>query len=328
VSLDVLVVGGGSIGERHLRCFQQTEPCRVSICETLEERRSGIEQTYDVPGYAKIEEAAQQEWDLVIIATPAHLHITHALAFEGSTKNLLVEKPLSVSLEGVDALVRLSSTIPVGVAYVYRAHRAYQALRKMINEDAFGDVKEVTIVLGQHFPTFRPAYREIYYTDREKGGGAVQDAATHLFNLIQYLVGPLDWVFCDYGHQALPGVQVEDTVHMTGRADAERVMLNLSINQFMAPNESYVQVNGTEGSGVVRGHENRYGTMRHGEADWSWSETLLHERDDLFRRQAAHTVDAVLGKSPMLCSLDDAIHTLRINLAALESDGKHRVRID
>ena len=93
--MNVLCVGGGSIGERHLRCFQQTEPCTVSICEALNERRERIVSDYGVGGFASIDEAAQREWDLVIIATPANLHIEHALAFKDVTKAWMIEKPLS-----------------------------------------------------------------------------------------------------------------------------------------------------------------------------------------------------------------------------------------
>ncbi len=327
MSLDVLVVGGGSIGERHLRCFQQVEPCRVSICESMDERREGLVKSYGVTGYRSVSEAVSMNWDLVVIATPAHLHIEHAIAFQDSTSAWLIEKPLGVSMDRVDELQRITSDRIVGVAYVYRAHPAYQAVRKMIQENAYGAVRQVTIVSGQHFPTFRPAYRDIYYTDLKTGGGAVQDAATHLFNLMQYLVGPLDWVFCDYDHQALPGVVVEDTVHLTARAGGD-VMLNLSINQFMSPNESVVQVNAIEGSLRVNAHQHRYGVMRCGETEWTWSDTLISERDELFRLQAQYTVDACEGRGPVLCSLDEAVHTLKVNLAALESKGARVIQIE
>ena len=326
MSLDVLVVGGGSIGERHLRCFQQTDLCQMAICETLDERRGRLVEEYDVEGYASVQDAVQQKWDLVVIATPAHLHIDHALALSGTTKAVLIEKPLSTSLDQVEELQEGLNELKTGVAYVYRAHPAFKAVKEIIEDGRYGPVQEITIVSGQHFPTFRPAYREIYYTDRTTGGGAVQDAATHLFNLVSYLVGPFSRVYCDYDHQVLPGVDVEDTVHLTGRA-GEGVMVNLSLNQFNAPNETVVQVNATEGSVRVNLHESRFGEMRLGEAEWSWSDVLIQERDELFRRQATATVEACQGEGEMLCSLDEAIHTLKVNLAAQESNGERVMRV-
>ena len=324
--MKVLCVGGGSIGERHLRCFQQTPPCTVSICETLDERRERLVKDYGVEGFASIDEAATREWDLVVIATPANLHISHTLAFKDVTKAWMIEKPLSTNFDRIDELKAASKGKVLNVAYVFRNHPAVQAVRKMIQDRAYGEPLQLTVTGGQHFPTFRPAYREIYYNDRRTGGGAIQDGATHTFDMIQHLVGPLDWVFCDYDHQALEGVDVEDTVHVTARAGG--VMVSQTLNQFGAPNASCIQVNAKEGSMRLALHEQRYGTMRLGETEWDWSEQLLHERDDLFRLQAKHMVEACLGNREVLCSLDEGIRTLKVNMAALASRGERVVRIE
>lgn len=104
VSLNVLCIGGGSIGERHLRCFQDTGACQVSICEVLDERRERLMQEYRVEGFASIEGAAERDWDLVVVATPANFHIEHALAFKDNTKAWLIEKPLSTGVDRIDEL--------------------------------------------------------------------------------------------------------------------------------------------------------------------------------------------------------------------------------
>lgn len=326
--LEVLVVGGGSIGERHLRCFQKTEKCRVAVCESLDDRRQALQTTYDVEGFPDIDAAADRDWDLVIVATPAHLHVEHALRFRGRARALLIEKPLSTSLDGVDKLREMTREVLVGVGYVYRAHPAVQAAREVIRAGRFGEVREVTVFSGQHFPRYRPAYRETYYADRRQGGGAIQDAATHMVDLVRYLAGPMDRVFCDSGHQALPGVDVEDTVHISGRIPDGDIMVNISMNQFMAPHESFVQVNATKGSIRVNAHEDRFGTIAVGSDDWDWSERLLKERDEWFKRQARHMVDACEGRVPVLCTLEEAIHALKVNLAALASRGERSVLID
>jgi predicted dehydrogenase len=215
----------------------------------------------------------------------------------------------------------------VQIAYVYRVHPAVVAVRKRIDDGLLGEVRQLTVVSGQHFPTFRPAYRDIYYNDRRTGGGAVQDAATHTFNLAHYLVGRFDWVFCDYDHQVLPGVSVEDTVHLSARAAGGRVMVSIALNQFMPPNESRIQVNGTLASARIEVPEHRWGIFRHGDAAWQWSDGLLNERDDWFTIQARRFLNVLAGREPPSCTLDEALHTLRINCAALESKGRGPVMI-
>jgi hypothetical protein len=138
-----------------------------------------------------------------------------------------------------------------------------------------------------------------------------------MFDLIQHLAGPLDWIFCDWPPE-LPGVEVEDTVHLLGRAGG-RVLVSLALNQFMAPNETHLQLNGARGSLGIRLHDHRAGIFLHGDNDWTWTEHLVADRDDLFRAQAESFLAAATGQHPPLCSLDDAARALRVNLAALES---------
>ena len=104
-------------------------------------------------------------------------------------------------------------------------------------------------------------------------------------------------------------------------------MVSLTLNQFMAPNESVVQLNFATGSIKLVFHEQRYGTMRHGDEDWQWSEPGDVHHDEFFREQARCFLDAVAGEAPVLCTLDEALHTLKVNLAALESAGNQRIEI-
>ena len=317
--VSVLIVGGGSIGERHLRCFQQIG-CDVALCESNLTRAAELAAQYKLTQtFNSVEQAAQKAWNAAVICTPANLHVDHAILLSKNAAALLIEKPLCTRLEDVERLRAAMAGKVVQVAYVLRAHPATQQVRRLLSEGAIGALRQVTVVAGQHFPTFRPAYKQIYYARHETGGGAIQDAATHLFDLIQHLAGPLDWLFCDCAHQQLPDVEVEDTVHLVGRSGKGKVLLSLALNQFMAPNETHVQLNGASGSFVIRFHEHRFGRFNFGDTEWTWSEPLIHERDDLFRAQAKRFLAATNGEMPPLCSLDEGVSALRANLAALRS---------
>jgi predicted dehydrogenase len=318
VPVDVLIVGGGSIGERHLRCFQEIG-CTVALCESNAERRREVAQRYHLDRtFHSVEEAAQQAWYGVVICTPAHLHTQHAAALAATTSALLIEKPLCTRLEDAQRLWATAAGKVIQVAYVLRHHPATQRTRELLAEGVIGKLHQVTVAAGQHFPTFRPAYRDIYYARRESGGGAVQDAATHLFDIVQHLAGPLDWIFCDHCHQELADVEVEDTVHLIGRANGH-VMVSLALNQFMAPNETHLQLNGARGSLAIKFHEHRAGMFLMGDGGWTWTEPLVAERDDLFRAQAQSFLSATVGQEPPLCTLEDGLRALRVNLAALRS---------
>lgn len=326
--MDVLIVGGGSIGERHLRCFQQAMDGEVALCENFEQRRQEVAERYQLrQSFATLEQAIQQHWDAAVICTPAHLHVPHALELFAVCNALMIEKPLATELEEARKLLNFRNRV-VNIAYVNRVSPAVAEVKRRLEAGEIGKLLQVNVVSGQHFPTFRPAYREIYYRDRKTGGGAIQDAATHTFNLVHYLAGRFDWVFCDYAHQALEGVDVEDTIHLTGRCQHGQVMVNISLNQFMAPNETRCMFNGEKGTLQLQMPEHRWGIYRHGDSEWTWSPPLVTERDELFRLQAQAFLRACTAGEPVLCDIDDALHTLKVNLAALRSAGQRRIEIE
>jgi predicted dehydrogenase len=325
VPVDVLVVGGGSIGERHVRCFQDIG-CTVSLCDANAGRLAEMAERYKlVRTFQWVEEVTGQEWYGAVIATPANLHVEHAAAVLRSTGAVLIEKPLATGLEDAERLRSIVVGKIVQVGYVLRHHPAVQHVRQLLRENVIGRLHQVTVVAGQNFPSLRPAYRETYYKRRESGGGAVQDAATHLFDIVQHLAGPLIWIFCDCAHQELADVEVEDTVHLIGRAGGGHVMVSIALNQFMAPNETHLQLNGSKGSLAIRFHEHRAGMCLLGDADWTWTEPLVAERDDLFRAQAQNFLSAAIGQEPPLCTLDDGISALAVNLAALRSGESKKI---
>jgi predicted dehydrogenase len=319
VPLDILVVGGGSIGERHVRCFQEIG-CAVSLCDTNAQRLAAMAEKYHLARtFTDLTQATGDVWYGVVIATPANLHAGHAAAIAHTTEAFLIEKPLATRLDDAQWLLGKIGAKVVRVGYVLRVHPATQHVRQLLNQGVIGELRQVTVTAGQHFPSLRPAYRDIYYKSHETGGGAVQDAATHLFDIVQYLAGPLDWIFCDYAHQELAGVEVEDTVHLVGRAGGEKVLVSLALNQFMAPNETHLQLNGSRGSLAIRFHEHRAGIFLNGDVEWTWTEPLVEERDDLFREQAQSFLSAAIGQETPLCSFEEGVRALKVNLAALLS---------
>lgn len=315
----VLVVGVGSIGERHVRCFQATGRADVSIVEVNAAPGEQVSQRYQVRLFSSIAAALDAGPTAAVIATPAPLHVPLATSLVEGGLHVLVEKPLSISLEGVRSLQALVAErrAVAAVAYVYRVFPVLVAMREALNSGRFGAPRQLVAVSGQHFPTYRPAYREIYYADRQTGGGAVQDALTHVVNLGQWLVGPIDSLVADAAHLVLPGVNVEDTVHVLARHVG--VMASYSLNQHQAPNESTLTIVCEEGTVRCEIHNNRWLWMEQPGEAWHEEAFGPAERDTAFVAQAHAFLDAVEGRAPPPCSLAEAIQTLHANLAILAS---------
>ena len=324
----ILVIGGGSIGERHTRCFQQTSRADVCLCEINDDVRSRVTETYSLSasfralGEALADHASREPFAAAVVCTPAHLHIPMACQLAEAGIGLLIEKPLSTSEDGVDELRSLAEeqSLALSVAYVMRHHPAFAAMKAEIHAGRFGRPVQIVYTGGQHFPFYRPAYREIYYTKRETGGGAIQDGLTHTMNMAEWLLGPITKLVCDAEHLVLEGVEVEDTVHVMTRQSGENgnsILGSFSLNQHQTPNENRLTI--LCENGAIRVEGLRLQTCTEPDSDWTVEREFELERDDLFVAQANAFLDQLESKAKAACTLDEALQTLRVNLAELRS---------
>ncbi|MSU25289.1 MAG: Gfo/Idh/MocA family oxidoreductase [Opitutus sp.] len=316
----VLIVGCGSIGERHVRCFLRTGRATVAASDTMPSTLERIAKTYDVKTSGDwLAEAQSGRHTIAVICTPASLHVEMARQALAAGLHVLIEKPLSHSLAGIDALLtaRDHSERQVALAYVYHTFPVLREAGAFIAENRFGPILHGVATSGQAFHRLRPAYAKTYYRDRRMGGGAIQDALTHAANWIESVLGPTESVLCDCAHLALPEVDVEDTVIVSARH--ARDLCSYSLNQFQAPNESYLQFNAAGGSVRIELHRQRWGTFTPDSSDWDWRPAAPVVQDGHFITQANAFLDQVEGRAAPLCSLEAGIQTLRFNLAALAS---------
>ncbi len=317
----ILIVGAGSIGERHLRCFLATGRAEMSFVEVNPHLRTTIAERYGIgPGYARLEDAIERPLDAAVVATPTSLHVLQASVLLKRGAHVLIEKPLGVNLDGVDAMIDLAGRrkVVIAVAYVMRTHPALAAMRDALRAGRFGKPLELIAVAGQDFAVYRPAYRDTYYARRELGGGAVQDALTHVLNAGEWLVGPIERVVADGARLKISGVDVEDTVHVMARHGP--VLASYALNQHQAPNEFTLTVVCESGTVRFEVHAGQWRSCERAGEPWiDHGPMVPSERDAPFLRQAHAFLDAIEGKVPPLCPLEDGIRTLRANLAILVS---------
>jgi predicted dehydrogenase len=316
----VLVIGCGSIGERHLRCFQQTGRTAITACDANASLLAKVAERYRVSKTDNWETAvASGNYTAIVVCTPAPLHVPMAIKALTDGRHVLIEKPLSHSLLEVDQLLQLSrqSRAATAVAYVFHVYPFLNQAREFIRSGELGPIRQAVMVSGQPFHRLRPAYAQTYYRDHRMGGGAIQDALTHSANWIESVLGPTDSLICDCAHQVIPGVEVEDTVHVSARNGG--ALVSYAMNQFQSPKENAIQFNAERGSVRVEFHHQRWGVMRENDSTWTWTELRVPDQDTHFIAQANAFLDQIEGRPARLCSLEAAAQTLRFNLAALAS---------
>jgi len=72
----ILIIGVGSIGERHLRCFQNSGRAELALCEVNPELRQAVAERYgNVPAYENFDAAREGDFTAAAVAAPAQFHV-------------------------------------------------------------------------------------------------------------------------------------------------------------------------------------------------------------------------------------------------------------
>ena len=327
---NILVVGGGSIGQRHVRCLLASKRAEVSLCEVnadlLEQVSAGypLKETFTDLGGGDLSKV-----DGVVICTPANLHVQQARKVVAAGVNLFCEKPLTVRDEGVKELLQeiQETGVVAGVGFTWRYVSGIREMHQQLESGVIGQLKHVGIRVGQHFPHFRPAYAEVYFASIENGGGAILDAASHQINLAQMFSGRVSSVLAMYGNSGLLKVEVEDTVD-TLLLFADGGWGNIHVNLWQRPTEALVTLTGSKGSLRYVYERDAVGLCCETNGEWQ-EKQFKNERDDHYIAEANNFFNAIEGSEEVLCSVEEAYHTSKVCWAIRKSfDEGRRIEIE
>ena len=214
--MKLLIIGCGSIGRRHAR-NAKTLGAELVLCDLDE----GLMQKMcaelgEVPCYTDYLEAADHAGvDAAVVATPSSLHAEMAIQLAMRGIHLLVEKPLSHSLEGIDTLLQIvdEKRVTAMMGQSFRFHERFLTLQGLLNEQAIGKVYHVCYCSGWYLPDWHvhEDYRREYAARRSLGGGVALTSFSHSFDTFRWLFGEIEEIVGWKARLSSLSIDVEDS---------------------------------------------------------------------------------------------------------------------
>ena len=135
--------------------------------------------------------------DIVYVATPPGDHEAYALRVAAAGKPCYVEKPMARSAAECRRILEAFERArkPLFVAYYRRAMPRFLALRERIASGALGQLLAVSHTYqGRSNPSAAPGSNPAGWRESvpNSGGGLFVDLGSHVVDLIDFLLGPLD----------------------------------------------------------------------------------------------------------------------------------------
>lgn len=221
MELNILVLGCGSIGKRHIRNLISMNVGRIMACDPDSSKLDYVKKEFSIEVFSDMYEALDSKtYDAAFICTPPSYHVIQASLLLEKGVNCFIEKPLSHNLEGIDNLIeKASKKRKVAlVGYTLRFSPGLIRIKKMIEESVIGDILSLKASVGYYLPYWRPYenYRSGYGARKDMGGGIVLDAS-HEIDYIRYLAGEVEEVFAVCRKLSKLEIDTEDFAEITMR---------------------------------------------------------------------------------------------------------------
>jgi len=248
------LIGGGNITSTHARAVQAISGASVSaVFGTNSERVQRLAQECGASPYGDLNAfLSHRPMNMVIIGSPSGLHAKQGIAAARQGLHVLTEKPIDISTERTDALIKECDQAPVklGVIFQDRFKPGIRRLKTLIAEGALGRV----LLVDARIKWYRPP--EYYSGSRWRGtlaldgGGALMNQGVHTVDLLLWVLGDVLSVQARTAN-LLHKIEAEDT------AIAMLEFVNGAVGTLYATTAAYpgyprrVEITGSEGSVIL-----------------------------------------------------------------------------
>lgn len=213
------VVGCGRISRRHLDILagNLVSGARlVGVCDDDPDRLKSAQSQYDVAGYSNLQDMlADPSIDVISVLTPSGMHAAHAIAAARAGKHVVVEKPMALTLEDADSMIRACDEARTKL-FVVKQNRFNVPVLKA--REALEQGRLGQLILG----TVRVRWcrdQSYYNQDSWRGtwaqdGGVLSNQASHHIDLLEWFMGDVVSVHAR-SSRMLVDIEAEDTAIAT-----------------------------------------------------------------------------------------------------------------
>ena len=320
----LLIVSHGSIGKLHLRLARELLPnadirvLRHQECASIPERANGC--------FSNLDQAIDFAPQVAVIASPATFHMSTAQSLARAGVHLLVEKPLSASLDGVPQLLetcREQGTVLL-TGYNLRFLPSLQRYRDLLNENVIGRVLSVRCEIGQYLPSWRPDtdYRQGVSARRELGGGVLFELS-HELDYLRWIFGDVEWVKAAISRQSSLEIDVEDSAHLilgfVRTADGHQLIGTVNMDFIRHDTTRLCTAIGEHGSLRWNGLTRVVEQFEAGAKEWRELFRHQHHHDDSYLAEWQHFLDCISEQKTPLNTGEDGLKVLQIIDAARQA---------
>ncbi|GJM30753.1 MAG: dehydrogenase [Cyclobacteriaceae bacterium] len=241
-----LVIGGGSIGKRHIRNLHNLGYRDIVCLKRENDLEFASEQQVDV--VTEYPNEPGKIPDVVFVCTPTSLHNQGLKLAVASGAHIFMEKPLVDSRHALNTAKRLLSKYRkvFFIGFMLRYHPLIQEMKRILNQGLIGKIYYARFEFGSYLPYWHPNEDyKIGYAARSELGGGVVNTITHELDLILYFFGVPQNLMCRKSNFNILEIEVEEQAEAV--LDYPDLQVSLHLDYLQKDYSRIIKVLGTEG---------------------------------------------------------------------------------
>jgi predicted dehydrogenase len=343
--MKVLMVGLGSIGQRHLRNIRQLYGDNIDIIAYRQRglRRTftsdmriadgvDLEERYGVRSFRSIDEALSENPDVAFITTITSEHINMAMRTAQAGCHLFIEKPLSDSMKGIKELreVIRANRLVAYMGFNMRYHPCLEKLKTLTEAQTYGRVVSVRAFMGERLEGVHEYedYHTTYMANKTMGGGLVLTQLIHEFDYLRWLFGNLRVVNALAACAASLKIDVEDVCDtlLVCSKDDSLFPIALHGDFWQSSPKRYCEITFEKGiisadfiNNTIAIEENNTTSIEH---------FAQYARNDSFIEEVEQFFQAVKGGDSVSIGFEDGVKSLELALNVLHQGHYTRAKYE
>ncbi|MBL8266305.1 Gfo/Idh/MocA family protein [Steroidobacter sp.] len=187
-------IGTGAVAQVHAEAYRALAGVELAACYDLDPARAdAFARTHSAQGYSDLAAMlSSANLDIACVLTPARAHEAAVIACANAGVHVLCEKPLALSLDACDRMIRACEQAGVSLAYgaSYRFLPAVVTAKQLIDAGEIGDIllmREAAV--GGSGIERRETLSEAHFPAGGPGGSGMGliDHGIHLVDLFSWL---------------------------------------------------------------------------------------------------------------------------------------------
>ena len=323
--MKALVIGYGSIGQRHINNLLSYQNIDVIVC-TKRKNVQNLKKKCTV--YDTIEKGIQEKPDFAIICNETSYHVKTAIKLAKNNIHLFIEKPLSNSTNNVDNLLSIikQNHLITLVGCNLRFHKCIQKIKEIISKNDLGKIISVQVESGSYLPEWHQNedYRNSYASKKNLGGGVIF-TCIHELDYLHWFFGNVKEIFSMSGKFSDLDISVEDLSAMLMRFN-NNIIAEVHLDYFQRPDFRKCKIIGTKGT--LYWNSNTNTVEFYDPKKKKWIEKLQikdYDRNTMYVEELSHFIDCLKNKHNTINPVANAIKVLDVAMAAKKSSHTKKV---